>query len=127
MMIGVNMVHLPYRGAAPALTDLLGGQVQMLFADISSIEYIKAGKLCPLAVTTATRSEVLPDVPTGGEFVPGFGGSSWYGIAAPKNTPKCPSEFYASHIRDLHPKNPCVGGESVKFDEHLNRPIPVTR
>jgi tripartite-type tricarboxylate transporter receptor subunit TctC len=87
MMAGVDMVHIPYRGAAPALTDLIGGQVQMLFADMSSIEYIKAGKLRALAVTTAQRSEVLPDVPSVGEFLPGFEAGLWYGIAAPKNTP----------------------------------------
>ena len=79
MMTGVNMVHVPYRGAAPALTDLLGGQVQVMFAAMPrSIEYIRAGKLRALAVTTATRSEALPDVPTVGEFVPGYEASAWY-------------------------------------------------
>ena len=88
MMTGVDMVHVPYRGAAPALTDLLGGQVQVMFdAMPSSIEYIRAGKLRALAVTTATRSEALPDIPTVGEFVPGYEASGWYGIGAPKNTP----------------------------------------
>ena len=88
MMAGVNMVHVPYRGAAPALTDLLGGQVQVMFATMpSSIEYIRAGKLRALAVTTATRSEALPDIPTVGEFVPGYEASAWFGVGAPKNTP----------------------------------------
>ena len=88
MMTGVNMVHVPYRGGAPALTDLLGGQVQVMFDTMpSSIEYIRAGKLRALAVTTATRSEVLPDIPTVGEFVPGYEASAWYGVGAPKNTP----------------------------------------
>ena len=88
MMTGVDMVHVPYRGAAPALTDLLGGQVQVYFATtVASIEYIRAGKLRALAVTTATRSEALPDIPTVGEFVPGYEASGWYGIGAPKNTP----------------------------------------
>ena len=88
MMAGVDMVHVPYRGAAPALTDLLGGQVQVMFATtVSSIEYIRAGRLRALAVTTATRSEALPDIPTVGEFVPGYEASDWYGVGAPKNTP----------------------------------------
>jgi tripartite-type tricarboxylate transporter receptor subunit TctC len=88
MMAGVNMVHVPYRGAAPALADLLAGQVQVTFASMtSSIEYIRAGRLRALAVTTATRSEVLPDIPTVAEFVPGYETSNWYGIGAPKNTP----------------------------------------
>ena len=88
MMTGVNMVHVPYRGAAPALTDLLGGQVQVMFDTLpASIEYIRAGKLRALAVTTATRSEALPDIPTVGDFVPGYEASDWYGIGAPKNTP----------------------------------------
>jgi tripartite-type tricarboxylate transporter receptor subunit TctC len=88
MMSGVNMVHVPYRGAAPALTDLLAGQVQVLFDAVpSSIEYIRAGKLRPLAVTTAMRSEVLPDIPTVGDFLPGFEASTWFGVGAPKNIP----------------------------------------
>ena len=88
MMTGVDMVHVPYRGVAPALTDLLGGQVQVTFASMpSSIAYIRAGNLRLLAVTTATRSELLPDVPTVGEFVPGYEASGWYGIGAPKGTP----------------------------------------
>src|SRR5262245_33684785 len=88
IMAGVDMVHVPYRGIALALNDLLGGQVQVTFASMpSSIAYIRAGKLRALAVTTATRSEVLPDVPTVGEFVPGYEASSWYGLGAPKATP----------------------------------------
>ena len=88
MMAGVNMVHVPYRGQTPALTDLLAGQVQVLFnSPPASIEYIKAGRLRALAVTTATRSETLPGIPTVGEFVPGFEASHWFGIGAPRNTP----------------------------------------
>ena len=87
MMAGVDMVHVPYRGSAPALTDLLGGQVQVMFdAMPSSIDHIRAGKLRPLAVTTATRSEVLPDVPPVGDFLPGFEASTWFGVGVPKNT-----------------------------------------
>jgi tripartite-type tricarboxylate transporter receptor subunit TctC len=88
MMTGVNMVHVPYRGGAPALTDMLGGQVQVMFDNLpTSIEYVRAGKLRPLAVTGVTRSELLPDIPTVGEFVPGYESSAWYGIGAPRNTP----------------------------------------
>jgi tripartite-type tricarboxylate transporter receptor subunit TctC len=88
MMAGADMVHVPYRGGAPALTDLIGGQVQVFFGPISaSIEHVKAGKLRALAVTTATRSEVLPDIPTVGDFVPGFEASVWQGVGAPKGTP----------------------------------------
>jgi tripartite-type tricarboxylate transporter receptor subunit TctC len=88
MMTGVNMTHVPYRGAAPAITDLLAGQVQVMFDPVvSSIEHIKAGKLRALAVTSATRSELLPDVPTVGEFVPGYEATGWQGIGAPRNTP----------------------------------------
>jgi tripartite-type tricarboxylate transporter receptor subunit TctC len=87
MMAGVNIVHVPYRGAAPALTDLVGGEVQVYFSPMpSSIEYIKTGKLRGLAVTTATRSEVLPDIPTIGDFLPGYEASTWSGVGAPKNT-----------------------------------------
>jgi tripartite-type tricarboxylate transporter receptor subunit TctC len=88
MMAGVEMVHVPYRGVAPALTDLLGGQVQALFANpAQSIPYIRAGRLRALAITTSTRSEALPDIPTVGEFVPGYEASSIFGFGAPKNTP----------------------------------------
>jgi tripartite-type tricarboxylate transporter receptor subunit TctC len=79
---------VPYRGAAPALVDLMGGQVQVIFAVISSsIEHVRAGKLRALAVTTATRSAVLPDLPTVGDFVPGYEASFWTGVCAPKDTP----------------------------------------
>jgi tripartite-type tricarboxylate transporter receptor subunit TctC len=88
MMAGVEMVHVPYRGSTPAETDLLGGQVQVMFdATPSSLPHIRAGKLRPLAVTTATRMEILPDVPTVGEFVPGYEASVWWGVGAPKATP----------------------------------------
>jgi tripartite-type tricarboxylate transporter receptor subunit TctC len=88
MVTSVEMVHVPYRGSAPAVTDLLGGQVQVMFDPLSSsIEHIKAGKLRALAVTTRTRWETLPDISTVGDFVPGFEASAWQGVAAPKNTP----------------------------------------
>ena len=88
MMAGVNMQHVPYRGAAPALTDLLGGQVHLMFDNMpSSIEHIRAGRLRPLAVTATARLEGLPDVPTVADFLPGFETSAWAGIGAPKNTP----------------------------------------
>jgi tripartite-type tricarboxylate transporter receptor subunit TctC len=88
MMAGVNMVHVPYRGGGPALTDLLAGQVPVMFDTIAtSMEQIKAGKLRALAVTAATRSQVLPDVPTIGEFLPGYEATGWQGIGAPRNTP----------------------------------------
>jgi tripartite-type tricarboxylate transporter receptor subunit TctC len=88
MMTGINMVHVPYRGGGPALADLLGGQVQVTFSTPStSIEYIRAGALRALAVTTMARSEALPEVPTVGEFLPGFEASQWYGVGAPRNTP----------------------------------------
>jgi tripartite-type tricarboxylate transporter receptor subunit TctC len=87
IMAGVDMVHVPYRGSPPALTDLLAGQVQMMFSPLSSsIEYVRVGKLSALAVTTATRSEVLPDIPAVGEFVPGYAASGWFGIGAPGKT-----------------------------------------
>jgi tripartite-type tricarboxylate transporter receptor subunit TctC len=88
MMAGVNMFHVPYRGAAPMVTDLIGGQVQIAFDAInSSVGYIKAGNLRALAVTTAMRSASLPDVPAMGEFLPGFEASGWLGLGAPSNTP----------------------------------------
>jgi tripartite-type tricarboxylate transporter receptor subunit TctC len=88
MMAGIEMVHVPYRGEALALTDMLGGQLHMMFATVSaSVEYIKGGKLRPLAVTTATRWQGLPDLPTVGDFLPGYEASAWAGLGAPKNTP----------------------------------------
>jgi tripartite-type tricarboxylate transporter receptor subunit TctC len=82
------MVHVPYRGAAPALTDVIGGQVQLIFSAVTStIEYIKADKVRALAVTSTTREDALPDVPTVAEFVPGYEASNWWGLAAPKSTP----------------------------------------
>jgi len=88
MMTGIDMLHVPYRGAAPALTDMLGGQVQVLFDNMpSSIEYIRAGRLRALGVTTMTRSDALPGVPTVAETVPGYEASAWFGLGAPKGTP----------------------------------------
>jgi tripartite-type tricarboxylate transporter receptor subunit TctC len=88
MMAGVDMVHVPYRGGAPALTDLIGGQVQLMFDNVSSsIEHIRAGKLRPLAVSTATRSDALPDIPTVGDVLPGFEASAVNGVGVPRETP----------------------------------------
>jgi tripartite-type tricarboxylate transporter receptor subunit TctC len=88
LMAGINMLHVPYRGGAPAITDLIAGQVQVMFTSPPGmIEYITAGKLRALAVTTATRSEALPDVPPMGDFVPGFEATTWFGVGAPMNTP----------------------------------------
>jgi tripartite-type tricarboxylate transporter receptor subunit TctC len=88
IMTGVDMNHVPYRGAAPALTDLLAGQVHVMFPTIpSSIEYVRAGKLRALAVTTAMRSDAFPEIPTIGDFVPGYESSAWLGLGTPKNTP----------------------------------------
>ena len=88
MLTGINMVHVPYRGGAPALTDLLAGQVHVMFDNIPTCaEHVKSGKLRGLAVTSTTRSEVLPDLPVVADFLPGYEASAWYGISAPKNTP----------------------------------------
>jgi tripartite-type tricarboxylate transporter receptor subunit TctC len=88
MMAGVDLLHVPYRGSAPALTDLLGGRAQVMFESMSTlVEYIKAGKLRALAVTTPARSPVFPDLPSIGEFLPGYEASVWFGIGAPKDTP----------------------------------------
>ena len=81
------MVHVPYRGVTAVLTDLIGGQVQVLFVGSETIEHVRSGKLRALAVTTATRINLLPDIPTVGDFVPGYESSGWHGVAAPKNTP----------------------------------------
>ena len=87
-MTGIDIVHVPYRGTTPALTDLLAGQVQVMFGGLASlIGHIKAGRLRALAVTTATRSDALPDIPTVGEFLPGYEASIWYGVGVPTSTP----------------------------------------
>ena len=86
IMSGVELVHVPYRGAAPALSDVVSGQVQVMFA-ASAVEHIKAGNVRALAVTTAGRSELLPDLPALGEFLPGYDAAAWIGVSAPKNTP----------------------------------------
>jgi tripartite-type tricarboxylate transporter receptor subunit TctC len=123
MMTGVNLVHVPYRGLGPALTDLLGGQVQVMFASMSaSIEYVRAGKLRALAVTTATRSDELPDVPTVAEFVPGYEASGWFGIGAPKST--------SSEVVDQLNKQINEGLADPKMKARLldlgGRPMPMT-
>src|SRR6186997_3076049 len=88
MMTGVNMVHVPYRGGALALTDMIGGQVQVMFDNIpTAMEFVRSGKLRGLAVTGASRSETLPDLPTVADFLPGYEATSWYGLGAPKGTP----------------------------------------
>ena len=104
MMAGVNIVHVPYRGAAPALTDLLGGRVQVYFGPVPlSIEHIRAGRLRALAVTTSARAEALPDIPTVGDFLPGYEASTWLGVGAPKNTP---TEIIDKLNREINPVSP---------------------
>jgi tripartite-type tricarboxylate transporter receptor subunit TctC len=88
MMAGLDLVHVPYRGGGPAIADLLGGQVDVTFAVVTTaIEYIRTGKLRALAVTSATRQEALPDIPTVTDFLPGYEASGWFGLFAPRNTP----------------------------------------
>jgi len=123
MMAGINLVHVPYRGGAPALTDLLGGQVQVLFDPIpASLAYIRTGKLRALAVTTATRSEALPDVPTMAEFMPGYEASNWWGICAPKNTPMQIVDKLNSEI------NAALADPKLKarFADIATGPMPMT-
>jgi len=122
MMAGVKMAHVPYRGAGPALTDLLGGQVQVMFPGMSSsIEYIKTGKLRPLAVTTATREKVLPEIPTVGEFLPGYEAVQLYGIGAPRNTP---TEVIEKLNREI---NAALADPNLKarFAELGSAPMPM--
>ncbi|HEY7300291.1 MAG TPA: tripartite tricarboxylate transporter substrate binding protein [Xanthobacteraceae bacterium] len=123
MMAGVDLAHVPYRGAAPALTDLMAAQVQVMFATMpAAIEYVKGGRLRALAVTTAMRSEALPDIPAVSEFVPGFAASSWYGIGAPKNT--------SSEIVDKlnHEINAAIADPKMKprFDDLGAEPFSMT-
>ena len=100
-MTGVDLLHVPYRGAAPALTDMIGGQVHVMFDNLpSSISHLRSGKLRPLAVTTAIRSDVLPDVPTVAETVPGYEASAWFGIGAPKGTPAAIIDLLNREVND---------------------------
>ncbi len=108
MMTGVQMTHIPYKGSAPMLTDLLGGQVQVTFDNLpASIAHIKAGKLRPLAVTTAVRSPELPDVPTVADTVPGYEASAFFGLGAPKGTPKEVIDLINKHVNEAM-KDPAI-------------------
>jgi tripartite-type tricarboxylate transporter receptor subunit TctC len=123
MTSGADFVHVPYRGAGPALTDLLGGQVLTSFAGIAgSIEYVRTGKLRALAVTTATRADALPDVPTAGEFLPGFEAGDWLGVGAPRGTP--------AEIIDLLNREITAGASDPKikarFADLGGTPLPLT-
>jgi tripartite-type tricarboxylate transporter receptor subunit TctC len=121
MMAGVDLVHVPYRGQGPALSDLLGGQVQVLFAATpGTADYIATGKLRALAVTTAARAEVLPQLPTIADFVPGYEASQWYGISAPKNTP---ADIVGKLNREI---NAAIADPAMKgrFDAIGGEPLP---
>jgi len=120
---GVNWVHVPYRGAAPAMTDVLAGQVQVVFDNLpTSLEYIKAGKVRALAVTTASRSAALPEIPTVSEFVPGYEVSSWFGVGAPKGVPL---EIVEKLNRDI---NAALNDPTIKarIAELSSVPLPMT-
>jgi tripartite-type tricarboxylate transporter receptor subunit TctC len=120
VMAGINMVHVPYRGQGPALTDLLGGQVQVLFATApGTIDYIRTGRLRALAVTTSSHAEVLRELPTVGDFVPGYEANQWYGIGAPQRTPveivdKLNKEINAAFVNTaMKARFADVGGEPL--------------
>jgi tripartite-type tricarboxylate transporter receptor subunit TctC len=122
-MAGVNMVHVPYRSLAPALTDLIGGQVQAIFSSTPpSIEFVRAGKLRALAVTSAMRSEALPDLPTIGDFLPGYEASLFTGIGAPKNTPAEIVERLNTEIKAALAEP----GMKVRLADLGNAPMPMT-
>jgi tripartite-type tricarboxylate transporter receptor subunit TctC len=123
MLAGVNMVHVPYRGQGPAMTDLLGGRIQVLFDPaVSSLPHIRGGRLRPLAVTTAARADVLPNVPAMADFVPGYEASIWFGTHAPKNTP--------ADIVDILNKETNAGlddpGLKVRLTELGGTPMPMS-
>jgi tripartite-type tricarboxylate transporter receptor subunit TctC len=123
MMTGVDMTHVPYRGAGPALIDMVGGQVQIMFDTLpSSIEHIRGGKLRPLAVTAAARSEALPDLPTVGDFLTGYEATAWWGIVAPKGTP---TETVARLNREI---NAGLAAPRLKarFSEIDSMPVPMS-
>jgi tripartite-type tricarboxylate transporter receptor subunit TctC len=123
IMAGIELVHVPYRGEAPGITDLLGGQVQMMFPSVTaSMPYVRAGKLRPLAVTTAARWDALPDIPTVGEFVPGYEATAWHGLGAPKNTP---ADIVDKLNREV---NAALADPAVKarFADVVYAPVPMT-
>jgi tripartite-type tricarboxylate transporter receptor subunit TctC len=123
MMAGVDLVHVPYRGSAPALTDLMGGQVQVTFGPLSSsIQYVRAGKLRALAVSSASRSDALPDVPTVGDFLPGYEATGWFGIGVPTSTPP---EIIDKLNREI---NTAIADAKIKAQlaEFGGRPMPMT-
>ena len=123
MMTGVDLIHVPYRGGAPALIDLIAGQVQVIFPDLSgSIQYVRSGKLRALAVTTATRAPALPDTPTVGEFVPGYEASTWSGVGMPRNTP---AEIVATLNREI---NAALAdpGIRARLAELSTEPMPLS-
>ena len=123
MLTGVNMVHVPYRGGAPALTDLIAGQVQVMFDNIPTCaEHVKSGKLRGLAVTSTSRSDVLPDLPVVADFLPGYEASAWYGIGAPKGTPPEIVERLNKAVNEIL-KEPKV---KAKFAEYGAMLIPGT-
>ena len=122
MMTGTKMTHVPYKGSAPMLTDLLGGQVQVTFDNLpSSIGHIKAGKLRALAVTTAQRSDELPDVPTVAETVPGYEASAFFGFGVPKGTPKEIVDLLNKEI-NLALKDPGMSGKAEGTRRHRQSP-----
>jgi tripartite-type tricarboxylate transporter receptor subunit TctC len=123
MMAGLNLVHVPYRGNGPALTALLGGQVELLFPTLaSSIQYVRTGQLRGLAVSGATRSQALPELPTLGEFVPGYEVSAWYGVGAPKATP---ADVVARLNKEI---NAALADPKMqaRFTDLGNAPMPMT-
>jgi tripartite-type tricarboxylate transporter receptor subunit TctC len=131
MMAGIDMVYVPYRGLAAALTDLIGGRLQVVFGTMpSSIEYVRASALRALAVTTTARSDLLPDVPALAEFLPGYEASQWYGIAAPKNTPTAIVDILNKEINaavsdaKIRPRLATLGGTplvgtATDFGKHI--------
>ena len=123
VMTGVNLIHVPYRGSAPALTDMIAGQVHVMFDNLtSSIQHIKSGKLRALAVTSATRDSILPDVPTVGETVPGFEATAWWGVCVPKGTPPAAIEKLNKAINAALADSKLMG----RFAELGARPISGT-
>jgi tripartite-type tricarboxylate transporter receptor subunit TctC len=123
MMTGLQMTHVPYKGSAPMLTDLLAGQVQVTFDNLpASIGHIRAGKLRPLAVTTSVRSPELPDVPTVGDTVPGYEASAFFGIGAPKDTPKEIIALVNKHVNEAL-KDPAI---LKKLSDLGGLPLPGT-